>query len=74
MWAWPEFDLIAEMTAMKALLKRLWQEEKGNNVTDYALLLLLLSLAAMGAMGALGGSVGNLLGHGAPTAVATSSS
>ena len=38
---------------MKNLLKRLWQEEEGQDLTEYALLLVLLSLAAIGALGTL---------------------
>lgn len=32
---------------MKHLLKRLWNEEEGQDLTEYALLLVLLSLAAV---------------------------
>ena len=32
---------------MKHLMKRLWREEKGQDLTEYALLLVLLSLAAV---------------------------
>ncbi len=38
---------------MKNLLKQLWQEEEGQDLTEYALLLVLLSLAAIGALGTL---------------------
>jgi pilus assembly protein Flp/PilA len=38
---------------MKNLLKRLWQEEEGQDLVEYALLLVLLSLAAIGALGTL---------------------
>jgi pilus assembly protein Flp/PilA len=38
---------------MKNLLKRLWKEEEGQDLTEYALLLVLLSLAAIGALGTL---------------------
>ncbi|PYT63212.1 MAG: Flp family type IVb pilin [Acidobacteria bacterium] len=38
---------------MKNLLKRLWSEEEGQDLTEYALLLVLLSLAAIGALGTL---------------------
>jgi pilus assembly protein Flp/PilA len=38
---------------MKALLIRLWKEEQGQDLTEYALLLVLLSLAAVGALGNL---------------------
>ena len=38
---------------MKNLLKRLWAEEEGQDLTEYALLLVLLSLAAIGSLNGL---------------------
>lgn len=38
---------------MKNLLRRLWREEEGQDLTEYALLLVLLSLAAIGSLGTL---------------------
>jgi pilus assembly protein Flp/PilA len=38
---------------MKNLLMRLWKEEEGQDLTEYALLLVLLSLAAIGSIGGL---------------------
>ena len=38
---------------MQNLLMRLWREEQGQDLTEYALLLVLLSLAAVGALGTL---------------------
>jgi Flp pilus assembly pilin Flp len=38
---------------MKRLLARLWKEEEGQDLTEYALLLVLLSLAAIGSIGGL---------------------
>lgn len=35
---------------MKTLLNRLWQEEEGQDLTEYALLVVLIALAAVGAM------------------------
>jgi pilus assembly protein Flp/PilA len=35
------------------LLKRLWKEEKGQDLTEYALLLVLLTLAAVGSLQSL---------------------
>jgi Flp pilus assembly pilin Flp len=35
---------------MKAALARLWKEEEGQDLTEYALLLVLVSLAAIGAL------------------------
>jgi len=44
-FTWREF--------MKNLLMRLWKEEEGQDLTEYALLLVLLSLAAIGSIGGL---------------------
>ncbi len=38
---------------MKNLLKRLWKEEEGQDLVEYALLLVLLALAAIGSLGNL---------------------
>lgn len=38
---------------MKNLMIRLWKEEKGQDLTEYALLLVLLSLAAVATLGDL---------------------
>jgi len=38
---------------MKNLMIRLWKEEEGQDLTEYALLLVLLSLAAIGALSTL---------------------
>jgi pilus assembly protein Flp/PilA len=38
---------------MRNLLAKLWKEEEGQDLTEYALLLVLLSLAAVGALGTL---------------------
>jgi pilus assembly protein Flp/PilA len=38
---------------MKNILVRLWKDEEGQDLTEYALLLVLLSLAAIGALGTL---------------------
>jgi len=38
---------------MKNVFMRLWKEEEGQDLTEYALLLVLLSLAAIGALGTL---------------------
>ena len=38
---------------MKSLVKRLWQEDKGQDLVEYGLLLVLVSLGAVAAMGSL---------------------
>ncbi len=42
---------------MKSLLIRLWKEEEGQDLVEYALLLVLLSLAAVATIGPLGTTV-----------------
>ena len=42
---------------MKQLLVRLWKEEKGQDLTEYALLLVLLTLAAIGSLSTLATAV-----------------
>ena len=44
---------------MRRVLARLWKEESGQDLTEYALLLVLLVLAAVSTFGSLANSVGN---------------
>ncbi len=44
---------------MKHLLRRLWREEDGQDLVEYALLLVLMSLAAIGSIGGLANAVNN---------------
>lgn len=44
--------------AMK-MLKRLWVEQDGQDLTEYALLLVLLSLAAIGSLNVLATAINN---------------
>ncbi len=44
---------------MKNFLMRLWHEEEGQDLTEYALLLVLISLVAVVSMGVLGDAVSN---------------
>jgi len=48
----PNFISRKEYT-MRNLIVKLWKEEEGQDLTEYALLLVLLSLAAVGALGTL---------------------
>ncbi|HXT26525.1 MAG TPA: Flp family type IVb pilin [Candidatus Eisenbacteria bacterium] len=45
---------------MKNLMIRLWKEEEGQDLTEYALLLVLLSLAAIGALGTLANAINSV--------------
>ena len=50
---------------MMELLKRLWQEEEGQDLTEYALLLVLIALFAVAAMGNLGSAISNAFSNAA---------
>jgi Flp pilus assembly pilin Flp len=50
---------------MKNLLKRLWTEEDGQDLTEYALLLVLLTLAAIGSLGTLANAVNGVFNRAA---------
>jgi len=45
---------------VKHHLVRLWKEEEGQDLTEYALLLVLLSLAAVGSLSALATAINNV--------------
>jgi pilus assembly protein Flp/PilA len=47
---------------MKKLLSRLWQEEEGQDLTEYALLVVLIALAAVGAMKGLATAISTTFG------------
>jgi pilus assembly protein Flp/PilA len=58
---------------MTNFLKRLWQEEEGQDLTEYALLVVLLALAAITAMKGLASTIATVFNN-AATNLATSSS
>jgi Flp pilus assembly pilin Flp len=45
---------------MKNVLLRLWKEEEGQDLIEYALLIVLMSLAAIGSIGGLATAVNNV--------------
>jgi pilus assembly protein Flp/PilA len=45
---------------MKNLMIRLWKEEEGQDLTEYALLLVLLSLAAIATLGTLASAINSV--------------
>lgn len=47
---------------MKSLLKRLWEEESGQDLVEYGLLLVLVSLGAVAAMGTLASAISGAFG------------
>lgn len=52
---------------MKNLLARLWREEEGQDLTEYALLLVLVALAAIGSMGTLAEAINGTFASAAST-------
>ena len=52
---------------MKKHFVRLWKEEEGQDLTEYALLLVLIALAAVAVMGTLGNAINNVFSSGAST-------
>lgn len=56
---------------MKNLLMKLWKEEEGQDLTEYALLLVLLSLAAVGSLGALANAINKAFSNAASNLSAT---
>ena len=51
-----------EDVRMKNLLKRLWQEDEGQDLVEYGLLLVLVSLGAVAAMGTLASAISGAFG------------
>lgn len=52
-----------ERKTMKNLLMRLWKEEEGQDLTEYALLIVLISLVAVVAMKALGLAISDVFSN-----------
>jgi Flp pilus assembly pilin Flp len=50
---------------MKAVLARLWKEEEGQDLIEYALLIVLMSLAAIGSIGGLATAVNGVFANAA---------
>jgi pilus assembly protein Flp/PilA len=58
---------LAGEAEMKKLLVRLWKEQEGQDLTEYALLLVLIALAAITVMSNLGMAINNVFSTGAST-------
>lgn len=50
---------------MKRLIARLWKEQEGQDLTEYALLLVLVSLAAVTMLGTLANAIINVFSNAA---------
>ena len=56
---------------MKNLLARLWQEEEGQDLTEYALLVVLVGLGSILAMGSLASAISDAFSKAAANMTAT---
>ena len=56
---------------MKELAMRLWREEEGQDLTEYALLLVLLSLAAVAFLSPLSGAINAVFSNAASNLTTT---
>lgn len=54
---------------MKKAMKRLWQEDQGQDLTEYALLLVLVALVAIATMQTLGNTISNVFANAASNLV-----
>jgi pilus assembly protein Flp/PilA len=50
---------------MKAIMAKLWKEEEGQDLTEYALLLVLVALAAIGSLGTLASAINGVFSNAA---------
>jgi len=50
---------------VKQAIKRLWREDRGQDLTEYALLLVLVALVAIATMQTLGNTISNVFANAA---------
>jgi pilus assembly protein Flp/PilA len=60
-----------EENEMKSLLVRLWNEQEGQDLTEYALLLVLLSLAAIASLSTLATAINSVFSSASTNLTAT---
>jgi pilus assembly protein Flp/PilA len=58
-------NLTLERNNMKNLLMKLWREEEGQDLTEYALLIVLISLVAITTMTTLGKAISDVFSNAA---------
>jgi Flp pilus assembly pilin Flp len=56
---------VREELEMRNLLGRLWKDDQGQDLTEYALLLVLLSLAAITTLGTLASAINSVFNQAA---------
>ena len=57
---------------MRKTSRRLWQEDRGQDLTEYGLLLVLISLVAIATIGSLGSAINNVFSNAAASMSTTS--
>ena len=57
--------LLEEVMGMGTLSRRLWQDEEGQDLTEYGLLLVLIALAAIATMQSLASAISNVFSNAA---------
>lgn len=67
----PVTNLSAEGVNMKNVLKKLWFGTEGQDLTEYALLVVLIALAAIAAMTTLGSAISDVFSNAAGNLAAT---
>jgi Flp pilus assembly pilin Flp len=65
------FEALWEVRDMRQLMTRVWQEEEGQDLTEYALLLVLLVLAAIGSLGTIANAINGVFANAAANLNAT---
>jgi pilus assembly protein Flp/PilA len=61
----PLFEILKEDIDMKELMLRLYREDAGQDLTEYALLLVLVALVAITTMKTLGNTISNVFANAA---------
>jgi Flp pilus assembly pilin Flp len=56
---------IREEPTMNANLKKLWEEEEGQDLTEYALLMVLIALVSVASMQTIGTTISNVFSNAA---------
>jgi Flp pilus assembly pilin Flp len=56
---------IREEPTMNATLKKLWEEEEGQDLTEYALLMVLIALVSVASMQTIGTTISNVFSNAA---------
>ena len=57
--------------SMRGVLRRLWDEEQGQDLTEYALLIVLIALAAITAMNTLAAGIASVFNNAAANITVT---